>query len=155
VTKLFTKDGDDYKEVDAFLQPEVDSIVKSRLDREREKYADYDDLKQKIGSVETIKSEYEDKLKGVTTEKSELEKKLAAATLETDKVKIIHKFGVPEDLHEFVTGDTVEEMTQRAEKLSKGVKPPKVNLDKTGKPEEKTTDSKAIAGKLFGKKSDD
>jgi len=156
MTKLYAKSDDgQYEEVDAFLQPEVDDIVKSRLGRDREKFADYDTLKEKAGKVETIQSEYEDKLKGVTTEKSELETKLAKANLETEKVKIVHKFKLPEDLHEFVTGDTADEMLKRAEKLSKGVKPGKVNIDKNDKPENGKTDSAKIAGKLFRSKSDD
>lgn len=156
MTKLFTKDEDgQYKEVDAFLQPEVDNIVKSRLERDREKYADYDELKEKAGKVETLKSEYEDKLKGATTEKSELEKALAKAKLETDKVKIVHKLKLPDELHEFVTGDTPDEMLARAEKLAKGVKPGKVNIDKDDKPKGDKSDSAKLAGKLFGGKSDD
>lgn len=156
MTKLFTKDEDgQYKEVDAFLQPEVDNIVKSRLDRDREKYADYDELKEKAGKVETLKSEYETKLGETTTAKTELEKALAKSKLETEKVKIVHKLNLHEDLHEFVTGDTPDEMLARAEKLAKGVKPGKVNIDKKDKPGASKTDSKVIAGKLFGSKSDD
>ena len=156
MTKLFTKNEDgQYEEVDAFLQPEVDNIVKTRLERHSEKFKDYDQLKEQAGKVETLKSEYEDKLKGVSTEKSELEKALEKSKLETEKVKIVHKLKLPEDLHEFVTGETPDEMLARAEKLAKGVKPGKVNIDKNDKPNESKTDSKVIAGKLFGTKSDD
>lgn len=157
MAKLFTlKDDGNYEEVDAFLQPEVDNIVKSRLERDREKYADYDALKEKAGKVETIKSEYEDKLKGVTTEKSELEKKLAKASLETEKVKIVTKLKLPEHLHEFVTGENADEMLARAEKLSKGKPGDKVHIDKSGKPENAgKTDSKTMAGKLFNRTSDE
>lgn len=156
MTKLFTKNDDgQFEEVDAFLQPEVDNIVKSRLERDREKYADYDALKEKAGKVDTLKSEYEDKLNGVTTEKSELEKALAKTKLETEKVKIVHKLNLPDELHEFVTGDTPDEMLARAEKLAKGVKPGKVNIDKNDKPNGSKTDSAKLAGKLFGSKSDD
>lgn len=155
MTKLYTKDGDEFKEVDAFLQPEVDSIVTQRLDRERAKFSDYEDLREKASAADTIKTEYEDKLKSVTTEKSELENKWKAATLETEKVKIVHKFKLPEELHEFVTGNDADEMTQRAEKLSKGFKPEKVTINKDGKPESIKSDSKTMAGKLFGSKSDD
>lgn len=157
MTKLFTKNEDgQFEEVDAFLQPEVDNIVKSRLERDREKYADYDDLKEKAGKVDTLKSEYEDKLKGVSTEKSELEKKLAAANLETEKVKIVTKLKLPEHLHEFVTGETADEMLARAEKLSKGNGSGKVTIDKNDKPEGAgKTDSKKMAGKLFNRTPDE
>lgn len=156
MAKYFTKEGDDLKEVDAFSQTEVDEIVTKRLDRERGKFADYDDLKEKAGKVETIKSEYETKLKAAGTEKTELEKQLGSAKLETDKVKLVHEFKLSDDLAEFVTGDTVDEMRKRAEKLSKGVKGGKLDIDKKPKPGDgEKSDNKAIAGKLFGKKSDD
>lgn len=156
MAKLFTKEGDEYVEVEAFLQSEVDEIVKPRAERiARQQYGDYDELKEKAATVDTIKSEYEEKLNSAITEKSDLQKKLEAAALETEKVKIVTKYKLPEELHEFVTGKDAEEMAARAEKLSKGVKPGKVNLDKEDKPEGNKSDSKALAGKLFGTKSDD
>ena len=157
MAKYFTKDGDEYKEVDENLltQADVDSVVEKRLERERGKFADYDTLKEKAGKVDTITQEYEDKLKAIGTEKTELEKQLGSAKLETEKVKIVNEFKLSDDLAEFVTGDTADDMRKRAEKLAKGVTGGTVNIDKNGKPEDKATDSKAIAGKLFGNKSDD
>lgn len=156
MAKLFTKEGDEYVEVEAFLQSEVDEIVKPRAERiARQQYGDYDELKEKASQVDTIKSEYEEKLTNATAQQSELQKKLEAAALETEKVKIVTKYKLPEHLHEFVTGKDADEMNQRAEKLSKGIKPGKVDLDKKEKPEGKESNSKVLAGKLFGTKSDD
>jgi hypothetical protein len=157
MAEYFTKDGDEYKKVEdtLFTQTEIDTtILPKRLERERNKFADYDELKEKAGSVDKVKSEYEDKLKAAGTEKSELEKNLGAAKLETEKVKVIHEFKLSDELAEFVTGETADEMRTRAEKLSKGIGG-KVPITKTGKPEGKETESKKIAGKLFGGKSDD
>jgi uncharacterized protein YwqG len=160
MAEYFTKDGDEFKKVDEtlFSQTEIDTtIMPKRLERERSKFADYDTLKEKAGKVDTITSEYEEKLKGEATAKSELEKQLGSAKLETEKVKITHEFKLSNELAEFVTGDTVEDMRKRAEKLSKGFKGGGVDLDKKGKPKgTEASDSKALAGKLFGsKKSDD
>ena len=157
MTKYFTKEGDDYKEVTDPLhsQGEVDDIVTKRLDRERTKFADYETLKEKAGKVDSINAEWETKQKGWTTEKSDLEKELGGAKLETEKVKIVSEFKLSDDLAEFVTGDTVEDMRARAEKLAKGIKPTGVNIDKKPKPDESKSDSKALAGKLFCKKTDD
>ena len=157
MAKYFTKDGDEYKEVDESLltQADVDSVVEKRLERERGKFADYETLKEKAGKVDSITQEYEDKLKTAGTEKSELEKQLGAAKLETEKVKIVSEFKLSDELAEFVTGDTADDMRKRAEKLAKGVTGGTINIDKKGKPDEKATDSKAIAKNLFGKKSDD
>lgn len=149
MTKMFTKNGDEYEEVDGFTQDEVDHIIEKRVARERQKYADYDDLKSKVDDLNT-------KLKTTSDEKVELEKKLGAAELATDRVKILHKYNVPENLQEFVNGETVEDMTKQAEKLAESIKGGKVPITKTPKPEKgDKTDSAQIAGKLFGKKSDD
>ncbi len=156
MAKYFTKDGDNYVEVGDPLLPQadVDGIVEKRLERERGKFADYDALKEKAGKVDSIKTEYEDKLKAAGTTKSELEASLAKANLETDKVKIVHEFGLKDDLHEFVVGETADEMRQRAEKLSKGITGGGVVIDKNTRPENQPSDSQKIAGNLFGTKSD-
>lgn len=161
MTKYFTKDGDEYKEVEETLltQTEVDTnIIPKRLERERNKFADYDTLKEKAGKVDTIEEEWKGKLETVTAEKSDLEIQLGKAKLETDKVKIVSEFKLSDELSEFVTGDTPEEMRQRAEKLAKGFKGEKVVLNKTPKPgdEGEKSDSKSIARDLLGsRKSDD
>lgn len=157
MAKYFTKDGDNYVEVSDPLLPQadVDSIVETRLERERKKYADYDTLKEKAAKVDAITSEFEGKLKSKDEEKSELEKQLGKAQLETEKVKAIHEFKLSDEAAEFVTGETADEIRQRAEKLSKISPGSGVKIDKKPKPEDKPSDSKQIAGKLFGSKSDD
>ena len=154
MTEYFYKDGDDYKKVEDNLlnQADVDKVVESRLERQKKQFADYDDLKEKAGKVDTISKEWEDKLKAKDTEIGELTGKVKAAELGTEKAKIIHEFGLKDELHEFVTGETADEMRERAEKLAKGVGGGKVVIKKTGKPDEKTSDSKTIAKGLFGPK---
>jgi hypothetical protein len=156
MAEYFIKDGDDYKKVDENLlsQAQVDDVIEKRLERERGKYADYDTLKEKAGKVDTIAKEYEDKLKTKDTEVSELTKSLGSAKLETEKVKIVHEFKLSDELSEFVTGDTADDMRAKAEKLAKGVTGGKVTVSKSQKPGGKTSDSKELAKGLFGKKSD-
>lgn len=159
MTTYFTKDGDSFKEVTDPLhtQSDVDQIVTTRLDRERGKFADYEDLKAKAGSVDTIKADFEAKLKDATGKVDNLTKDLNGAKLETEKVKIVNEFKLPDDVQEFVTGDSADEMRKRAEKLAKSIGGGKVNLDKKPKPNKdgKPSDNKELAGKLFGKPSDD
>lgn len=157
MAEYFYKDGDEYKKVDDTLlaQAEVDKVVETRLERQKKQFADYDTLKEQAGKVNTIKSEYEDKLKEKDTTIGTLSGEVKSAKLETDKVKIIHEFKLSDELSEFVTGETPDEMRQRAEKLSKGLPGGKVEIKKDQKPGAKETDSKKIAQKLFGGKSDD
>lgn len=159
MAEYFTKDGDEFKKVDEnlFTQSEIDSdIIPKRLERERKKFADYDDLKEKAGKVDTIKSEYEQKLKAAGDEKSAVESELGKAKLETIKVKAMHEFGIKDDLAEFINGEDEDTIRSQAEKLKNGVGGSSVKIDKTPKPEDKTSDTKKIAKSLFsGKKSDD
>ena len=154
MAEYFIKDGDEYVKVKEPLhkQEDLDRVVQERLDREKKKYSDYDDLK---GKVDTLTTELTEKSKAWDTQKSEFETNLKKAGLETAKVKVISEFKLSDELAEFVTGDTEDEMRGRAEKLAKGIKPGTVNIDKDEKPDEKGNTSKAIAGKLFGSKSDD
>lgn len=154
MTEYFKKDGDDYVKVDDPLhtQADVDKIVEGRLERQRKQFADYDDLKEKANKVDTISKDFEGKLAEKDTTIGELTGKVKAAELGTEKVKIINEFGLKDELHEFVTGDTVDEMRERAEKLAKGAGGGKVVIKKTGKPDEKQSDSKGIAKSLFGPK---
>lgn len=158
MTKYYTKDGEEFKEVEYFNESQIEEIagdatwLTKRLDRarenERSKFADYDDLKTKVTDFET-------QLTAASTEKDELTKKLGAAQLETDKVKIVHEFGLKDDMAEFVTGGSADEMRKRAEKLANGIKPESLHIDKKPKPEDdKKSDNKRIAGELFGRKKD-
>lgn len=156
MAEYFYKDGDEYKKVDDTLhtQTDVDKVVESRLERERKKFADYDTLKETAGKVDSIKSEYEDKLKEKDTTIGTLSGEVKSAKLETDKVKIIGEYKLSEKLSKFVTGETADEMRERAKELSEGITSSggKVVINKDGKPGEKATDSKKIAKSLFGSK---
>lgn len=159
MAEYFKKDGDDYVKVDDPLltQGEVDKVVETRLERQKKQYADYDALKEKAAKVDTINKEWETKLGEKDTVIGDLQGKLKTAELATDKVKIVSEFKLSDELAEFVTGDTADEMRERAEKLSKGIGTSggKIVVDKKPKPGEKATDSKKIAKSLFGGSSSD
>lgn len=157
MAEYFKKDGDKYVEVEEKLlaQEDVDKVVETRLERQKKQFADYDDLKEKAGKVDTIKKELEDKLKEAGDAKSAVEKELEKAKLETVKVKAIHEFKLSEDLSEFLNGEDEETIRAQAEKLHKGIPGGAVKVTKTQKPGGKTTETKKVAQRLFGNKSDD
>lgn len=158
MAEYFKKDGDNYVPVEDKLLPqeEVDKVVETRLERQKKQYADYDDLKEKAGKVDSIASEYEEKLKAKDTELSEAQKLVGSAKLETVKVKAIHQFKLPDELSEFLNGEDEKTILSQAEKLSKGVGGSQVVIDKNKKPEDKkTSDLKTVTQDIFGKKSDD
>lgn len=155
MAEYFKKDGDNYVEVTEKLLPqeEVDKVVETRLDRVKKQYADYDDLKEKAGKVDTIASEWESKLTAAGEEKSAVEKERDAAKLDVVKVKMMHEFKLPDDLSEFINGTDEKTIRDQAEKLSKNVPGSSVKIDKTKKPEDgKKSDASTAAKSLFGSK---
>jgi len=109
-----------------FTQEELDAKVKSRLERERAKYADYDDLKAAAkahADYDAVVAE-RDALKA-TAERAELVGRVAAAC------------GVPVALVSMLSGTTEEELTSQAAELAKATKSrayPNVDDHGSGKP---------------------
>lgn len=160
MTKYFTKDGDDFKEVEdtLFTQNEIDTnIIPKRLERERSKFADYDTLKEKAGKVDTIESEWKDKLAEKDVLIGNLTGEVKSAKLETHKVQIISKYKLSDEAKEFLTGDTVEDLEAKAEKLQKLGPGSKVTITKKGKPAEgdDKSNNRSVARNLFGRNKSD
>ena len=84
-----------------FTQEEVNSIVADRLNRERAKYADYDDLKAKASQYDTTKAQL-DALNSANARRDMIAR-VAAAT------------GCPAEL---LTGDTEEACTAQAQAIA-------------------------------------
>lgn len=106
-------------------QEQLNAIIKARLDREKEKYADYDQLAEKIKSLETENSN----LKQTITEKetsestsltriSELEKDVTTWKQKSLKQQIAMKNGLPFDLADRLQGDSEESLNEDAERLA-------------------------------------
>lgn len=94
------------KEEKTFTQTDINEIVAGRLKKEREKYADYDNLKTSVGELQEYKTKYteleksskvnEDALKevfeGFTSELDDEKKALIPEQLNlVDKIKYINK----------------------------------------------------------------
>ena len=97
-----------------FTQAEVDNIVGERLKREREKYADYADLKTKAGQFDELSKahgEAQAETEKLKNQLSEMQKQIEKRNA---RDKVSAETGVPGDL---LTGDTEEEMKKQAEKL--------------------------------------
>ncbi|MFE2912826.1 capsid assembly scaffolding protein Gp46 family protein [Kitasatospora indigofera] len=101
-----------------FSQADLDRIVADRLTRERAKFADYDDLKAKAAQLD----------KATEDQKSEFQKEReradaaagAAANLERElwRERAARQHGLSDDLVEFLSGDTAEQVQERAKTLA-------------------------------------
>lgn len=97
-------------------QADLDRIVENRLQRERSKYADYDTLKQKAGTVDTITAErdtWKQRAEAAEAKNATYEQEKQVATWANE---VSAETGVPAEL---LTGSTKEEMTEQAKKLGK------------------------------------
>lgn len=86
-------------------QEALDAIITKRVERERRKYADYDDLAAKIGTLETD-------LAAATAKVQTYEREAAHTALVREVAK---ETGVPADL---LRGSTREEMTAHGKALA-------------------------------------
>lgn len=95
-------------ETKTFTQEELNSIVAERLMRERDKYKDYDTLKEKVGELDTLKSQFE-----------AVQNELTGIKTESIKSKILDEVGLPKELATRLNGSTEAEMKADAEELKK------------------------------------
>lgn len=91
-----------------FTQADVDRIVRDRVQRERAKFADYDDLKTKAGEKATAEERLAD-----------LEKRYADAEVRALRANIASEHGInAEDRDLFLTGADEETLTAQAKRLA-------------------------------------
>ena len=91
-----------------FTQADVDRIVGERVQRERAKFADYDDLKAKAEGAKTV----EQQLAEMRAENAKMQRDNLAA-------RIAAKHGIPpEDADLFLTGSDEATLTAQAERLA-------------------------------------
>ena len=155
MSEYYIKNGEDYEKVNAFSQDDLDNLIDKRLGRERAKYADYNELKEKVEGFDAVKSDYESKLADAYKERDELASQLKQANLNTEKANILREFSIKDDVAEFVTGADATEMRERAEKLSRSTVGSAVTLDKVPKPAPKRSDIENIREGLFGNKANE
>ena len=104
-------------------QEQLNAIIKARLEREKEKYADYDQLAEKIKNLETentsLKQTITDKETSESTSLtriSELEKDVTTWKQKSLKQQIAMKNGLPFDLADRLQGDSEESLNEDAER---------------------------------------
>ena len=95
-------------------QEQLDKVLSKRLERERAKYSDYEELKQKAAEAADSRSEVEklhDRVK-------ELEQERHQSAVEAAKAKAASEYGVPADL---LVGDDTDEIEAHAKRLAEYV----------------------------------
>ena len=103
-----------------FSQDELNAIIADRLSREREKFADYEDLKEKADKLKEIEDANKSELQKAQEELEKLKGEKAKREHEREvagiRAKVSKDTGVPADL---ITADTEEAAKAQAEAILK------------------------------------
>lgn len=99
-----------------FTQSELNAIVNDRLKREKEKYADYEALKEKASKYDSYEESSKSELQKITEKAEKLQKELdslkQAESVRGIREKIAKETGVPAEL---LSGTTEEDCKTQAE----------------------------------------
>lgn len=100
-------------------QEELNRIIERRLERERSKYADYDDLKQRAARLDEIEAEQLSEAEKAQKRAEEAERERDQARAEALRLRIAAKYGVSaEDAELFLTAGDEETLEAQAKRLA-------------------------------------
>ena len=118
-----------------FTQADVDRIVKERTYRAQEKYADYDELKEKAARLDALEEQSKTELQKATDKAARLQAELDglknAEKVRAMREKVSKETEVPMEL---LNGSTEEECKAQAEKIKAFANPSYPNLRDGGEP---------------------
>lgn len=106
------------EETKTFTQEQVNALIKERVAREKEKYADYEALKDKASKYDQSQEASKSEIQKLTEKISGLESQLTASKkneeIRSIREKVAKETGVPVNL---LTGETEEICTEQATKI--------------------------------------
>lgn len=158
--KLYKKlDDGSFEEatlVKAFeTQKDLDDFMKTRVDQEHKKFADYDEIKTSLEDANKKLTDFESEKTSLEEQLQAKAKEVETATLNATRVEVRSEFGLSKDLDKLLTGDTEEEIREKAELLKKsGSGGVVVTKDENGGGGAAESASKELANGLFGSKDE-
>lgn len=113
-----------------FTQADIDRVVTERLARERQRFADYDDLKNKASKFDEYQqsqmSDLEkanEAIKAKDTALAEAQTRLAEMEVQSVRSAAATAAGLPAELHQFITATDPDEAKKQAETLASKLTP--------------------------------
>lgn len=97
-----------------FTAAEIDRIVERRLDRERAKYADYEQLKAEAAELADLRDASQAEIQAAIERAEAAEQRIAAAEFNAIRARIAAEKGVPQSS---LVGDNEEELIASADEL--------------------------------------
>lgn len=146
-----------------FTQAEVDSIVGERLARERAKYPDYEELKNKAAEYDKQQDENKSELQKAQDQAKKLQEELNGfkkqEKIRTVREQVSKDTGVPVELLSGEDEESCKAQAQAALKFAKGNKYPGIREGRHEGGRGRSTSSdpteedyREMAGQLFGRK---
>jgi hypothetical protein len=100
-------------------QEELNRIIEKRLERERSKFGDYDDLKAKAARLDEIEAANQTEAEKQAAKLTAAQQEAAEAKAEALRYRVATKFQVSdEDADLFLTGTDEETLTKQAQRLT-------------------------------------
>lgn len=100
-------------------QEEFNRIISARVEREREKFADYDELKQKAAELDRLNESRKTDEQKTDERITGLEEKLAAAQSEATRARIQAKYSISDsDAELFLTATDTDKLEAQAKALA-------------------------------------
>ena len=123
------------QEQKTFTQDELNAVVNDRLKREREKYADYSDLKKKAELYDKYEEESKSEIQKATERAEKLQAELDGIKKQEEvrgiREKVSKETGVPASL---LSGMTEEDCKEQAEGIKAFANPSYPNVKDKGEP---------------------
>lgn len=109
--------GDEFKPITS--QDDLNRVLDARLKREREKFADYKDVKAKASRLDEIEQASKSEAQKATDRLAAAEKDVAVARRESLRLRVAAKHGISDDDADlFLNGDDEATLTRQAERLT-------------------------------------
>lgn len=100
-------------------QEEFNQIIEKRLERERAKFSDYDDLREKAAKLDEIEQANKTEQQRYEERLTQAEQSAAEARTEALRFRVATKFGISDENAElFLTGTDEDTLTKQAERLA-------------------------------------
>lgn len=113
-----TPAADEFKPITS--QQEFEQRLSKRLERERGKFSDYDDLKAKAAKLDEIEKANQTEAERAQARLAELEAELNQTRSESMRLRVATEHGITdaEDIALFLTGADEETLTKQAKRLA-------------------------------------
>lgn len=139
-------------------QEQLDKKIADRLRRKDEKHAEelkqYEGFKKQAEEMTASVEDFKNQIATLKNEKEKLEQDFKKSENEVIRQKVMKDYKLSDELEDFITGDSEDELRSKAERLAHSVGNSSIKIEKIERPEAEISQSQQIARNLLGKNND-